>query len=87
MVWEVIDVGVLRIILSVVFILISIALTVLVLAQEGKTQNLGAIQGFAETTYWGKNKGRSKEGILKKVTVVRVVFFIVLSVVLNLTMF
>ena len=77
--------GVLRIILSVVFILISIVLTVLVLAQEGKTQNLGAIQGFAETTYWGKNKGRSREGILKKVTIVLAVCFLVLSVVLNLT--
>ena len=79
--------AVLRIILTVVFILISVVLVVLVLAQEGKAQGLGAIQGFAETTYWGKNKGRSREGILKKVTVVLSVLFIVLSVVLNLTVF
>lgn len=77
----------LRTILTVLFILLSVALVVLVLAQEGKTQGLGAIQGFAETTYWGKNKGRSKEGVLKKVTIGLSAGFVVLSIVLNLTVF
>ena len=49
--------AVLRIILTVLFIIICIALTVLVLMQEGKAAGLGAISGAAET-YWGKNKGR-----------------------------
>ena len=52
--------GALRIILTVIYILICIALVVLVLMQEGKTAGLGAISGAAET-YWGKNKGRSME--------------------------
>ncbi len=77
----------LKIVLAVIFILDCIALVTLVLAQEGKTQGLGAIQGFAETTYWGKIKGRSREGILKKITVVLSVLFIILSVVLNMTIF
>ncbi len=79
--------AVLKIVLAIIFILDCIALVTLVLAQEGKTQGLGAIQGFAETTYWGKIKGRSREGILKKVTVVLSVLFVVLSVVLNMTIF
>ena len=54
-----------RIILQVVFIILCIALTVLVLMQEGKSAGLGAISGAAET-YWGKNKGRSMEGKLVK---------------------
>ena len=49
---------ILRIILTVIFIVMCIALTVLVLMQEGKDAGLGAIAGGAET-YWGKNKGRS----------------------------
>ena len=52
---------IIKIILSVIFIIDCIALTVVVLMQEGKQQGLGAIAGAAET-YWGKNKGRSMEG-------------------------
>ncbi len=52
--------AVLRIILTIILILVSIAFTVIVLMQEGKSAGLGAISGAAET-YWGKNKGRSME--------------------------
>ena len=55
--------AVLKIILTVIFIIISIALTVIILMQEGKSAGLGAIAGAADT-YWGKNKGRSMEGRL-----------------------
>ena len=41
----------LKIILSVIFILICVALTVVVLLQEGKSAGLGAISGMADT-YW-----------------------------------
>ena len=58
--------GVLRIILTVIYILICVALVILVLMQEGKTAGLGAISGAAES-YWGKNKGRSREGTLVKI--------------------
>ena len=51
---------ILRIILTVLFALDCIALTVVILMQEGKHQGLGAIAGAADT-YWGKNKGRSME--------------------------
>ena len=79
--------AVLKMVLAIIFIIDCICLVALVLAQEGKTQGLGAIQGFAETTYWGKIKGRSREGVLKKITVVLSVLFIVLSIVLNMTVF
>lgn len=75
---------VLRIILTIVFILISIALTVLVLMQEGKSAGLGAISGAAET-YWGRNKGRSMEGLLVKVTKYLAVGFILLAILLNVS--
>ena len=45
----------LRNILTIVFILVCLALSVIVLAQEGKSAGLGAISGAAES-YWGKNK-------------------------------
>ena len=75
--------GILRIVLTVVFVLVSIALVVLVLMQEGKSEGLGAIAGAAET-YWGKNKGRSMEGTLVKLTKILAAAFILLAVILNL---
>ena len=74
---------ILRTILTVIFAIDCIALTVVVLMQEGKSQGLGAIAGAADT-YWGKNKGRSMEGGLVKATTVMGILFFVLAVVLNL---
>ena len=75
---------VLRVIVTVLYVLICIALVAVVLFQESKTQGLsGSINGVAET-YWGKNKGRSMEGALEKGTKILATLFIVLSVVLNL---
>ena len=76
----------LRTILLIVFIIICIALVILVLMQEGKSAGLGAISGAAES-YWGKNKGRSMEGKLVKITTGLAVAFMVLAVVLNLNLF
>lgn len=78
--------GILRIILTVLFIIDCIALTVLVLMQEGKSAGLGSLSGVAET-YWGKNKGRSMEGFLVKASVVCAVLFLVLAAVLNINKF
>ena len=76
--------AVLRVIVTVLYVLICVALVALVLFQESKTQGLsGTINGVAET-YWGKNKGRSMEGALEKGTKILATLFIVLSVVLNL---
>ena len=74
---------VLNTILTVVFIILSIVITVIILMQEGKSAGLGAIAGAAET-YWGKNQGRSMEGMLVKLTRVAVILFLVLAMVLNL---
>ena len=74
---------ILRIVITVLYVIDCIALTVVVLMQEGKSQGLGAIAGMADS-YWGQNKGRSMEGALVKATKVMAVLFIVLSVVLNM---
>ena len=74
---------ILRTILTVIFAIDCIALTVVVLMQEGKSQGLGAIAGAADT-YWGKYKGRTMEGGLVKATSLMGVLFFVLAVVLNL---
>ncbi|MDD3338893.1 MAG: preprotein translocase subunit SecG [Lachnospiraceae bacterium] len=74
---------ILRIVLTIIFVIDCIALTIVVLMQEGKSAGLGAIAGGAET-YWGKNKGRSMEGALVKSTKFMAILFIVLAAVLNM---
>ena len=76
----------LRVVINIIFILVCVALTVLVLMQEGKSAGLGSISVVAET-YWGRNKGRSMEGMLVKITKILAVFFMLLAVVLNLNVF
>lgn len=53
-----------RIILTIVFVILCIAMTVIVLMQEGKTSGLGAISGVAES-YWGKIKAALWKATLK----------------------
>ena len=77
-------VDLIRIIIMGIFIVICVALTVIVLMQEGKSAGLsGAINGVADT-YWGKNKGRSIEGKLVKFTKFLAIGFVVLAAVLNI---
>lgn len=78
--------AVLRVIVTILFILVSIALLLVVLMQEGKSAGLGAISGAAET-YWGKAKGRSMEGMLMKITKVLAIAFMVLAAILNISSF
>lgn len=75
-----------KMVLTILFIIICIALTVIILLQEGKSAGLGAISGAAET-YWSKNKGRSMEGMLVKITRILVILFIIISAILNIKSF
>ena len=70
--------------LIIIHVVIAVILTVIVLMQHGKQQGLsGAIAGGAET-FFGKNKGRTVDAMLKKFTAVVAILFIVSSVVLVL---
>lgn len=75
--------GILRIILTIIFVLVSLALTGIVLAQEGKSAGLGAIAGG--NSFWEQNKSRSKEGKLVLITKILAAAFIVLALLLNMS--
>ena len=73
-----------EILLGAVLIVTSIALVVIVLMQEGRSDGLsGAIAGGAET-FFGKNKGRTMEQKLVKITKVLAILFFILSLVATL---
>ena len=73
----------LKIVLSVLFIIVSLVITIVILFEEGKSARLGTIPGGSDT-YCGKNHGRSKAGRLVKATIVCVVLFFIISIALNM---
>lgn len=67
--------------LGAILIVASIIITVVVLMQEGRSQNLsGAIAGGAET-FLGKSKGRTIEAKLERITKWLIVIFFVIVLV------
>lgn len=78
---------VLKIVLTIMFILVSVAVVGIVLIQDGENGGLaGSISGGGET-FWTKNKNRSAEGKIEKATKYLVIAFLVLALLLNLPVF
>ncbi|MDD7267935.1 MAG: preprotein translocase subunit SecG [Lachnospiraceae bacterium] len=75
----------LKTILTIIFIIDCVALSVIVLLQEGKENGMSALSGAVQNqdTYYAKIKGRTSEGRLIKLTTLSAVAFLVLSTVLN----
>ena len=73
----------LKIVMVVLQIIVTVGLIITVLLQEGSSYGLsGSIAGGADT-FFGKNKGRTLDGLLKNITKVLAVLFIVFSLVLT----
>lgn len=71
---------VLQIILGVILGILSIAITVLVLFQQGSRAGLnGAISGAAET-FLSKNKARTADAFFKRLTTIAAIVFFVLAI-------
>lgn len=74
----------LQTILTIVHVILAVILIAVVLFQSGKSAGLsGSIAGGAET-FFGKNKARTMDGMLAKLTVVVAFLFIVTSFVLSI---
>lgn len=76
-------------IIMIAYVVVCIALTIIVLSQEGKDASLtNSITGGAyDNSYWSKNKGSSKEEVLKKITAVLGVLFILFALLLDSKLF
>lgn len=73
---------VIAIILSIVLLIISLVICAVVLMQESKQAGLsGAISGAADS-YFGKNKSRTLEGKLERLTKILACGYFVLALVL-----
>ena len=71
-------------VLIVFHLIISIILVIIVVMQQGNSDGIsGAIAGGAET-FFGKSKAKTVDQILKRVTSIVAVLFLVTSVALTL---
>lgn len=70
--------------LIIVLIVISILLAIIVMMQEGKGGGLtSSLSGGGGETYWSKNKGKSKEAKLRKLTIFLGVLYMGLALFLS----
>ncbi len=71
--------------LTIAYIVIALVLTVVVLFQKGKDpREASTVMGGSGDTFFSKNKSKTREGMLEKLTSVFAILFIILSVVLVL---
>ncbi|HHV33032.1 preprotein translocase subunit SecG [Caproiciproducens sp. LBM24188] len=75
-----------EIIFGIILLLFSIAITIIVLLQEGHQQDLGAITGGADT-FLSKNKARSVDAFLARWTKVIAIGFFILVIAINVYMY
>ena len=75
--------SVIRVILTVIYILLGVAISIVILMQEGKSNGLGSAIGGMADSYWSKNKGRSKEAALEHFTRYGAIIFMLITLILN----
>ena len=72
----------LEIILGILFLILSIAVTIVVIFQEGHQEGLGVITGGADS-FLSKNKARSVDAFLSRWTKIFAIGFFLLVIGLN----
>ena len=65
---------------GILMVIASIAIIVVIMMQKGTNDDVGVISGSSDT-YYGKNKERGKEGLLKKITLGLFVFIMVCAII------
>ena len=76
---------ILKNIVTVVYVINCLVLIVIALMQSKDDEGAsGAVVGGASSSFYEKNKGRTREGILKKWTIILGISFVLLTIVLGI---
>lgn len=76
---------ILKSVITVIYVINCLVLIVICLMQSKDDEGAsGAIVGGSSSSFYEKNKGRTKEGKLKKWTIILGVLFVVLTIVLGI---
>lgn len=74
-----------RLVLLILMVVLAVAMILVVLFQPSSGDGMGAISGQVSDTFYSKNKGRSLEGIMKRLTIVLAICLFVVSVLFFVT--
>lgn len=76
---------ILKSIVTIVYVINCLVLIVIALMQSKDDEGAsGAVVGGASSSFYEKNKGRTKEGMLKKWTIILGISFVLLTIVLGI---
>lgn len=76
-----------EIIIGAAILLVCLIITVICLMQEQKPQNAtSALSGASNDSFYDKNRGRTKEARLKKITTVLTVLFFMMILFMDIVM-
>lgn len=77
--------GIVKNIVVVLYIIVCVALIILATIQAKDSQGAsGAITGSTTNNFYEKNKGRTKEGKIKRLTIILGVLFLVFTIILGI---
>ena len=72
-------------ILMVIYVIVAVALIILSLVQSKESSGVtSTVTGSSTNNFYNQNKGRTKEGRMKKWTIILGVAFAILAVVLSI---
>ena len=76
---------ILKILLIIVDIILALGVVILVMMQNKEDQGMsGTITGAAANNFLDKNKGRTRSGMLKRMTIIFAVALSIVTVALNI---
>ena len=76
---------ILKNVVTVIYVINCLVLIVICLMQSKEDEGAsGAIVGGSSSSFYEKNKGRTKEGRLKKWTIILGILFVILTIVLGI---
>ena len=76
---------ILRNIVTVIYLIVCVALIILATLQTKDSDGAsGTITGSSTSNFYEKNKGRTREGMLKRLTIIIGIIFAVLTIALGI---
>ena len=76
---------ILKYVILAIYLVVCVALIIVATIQTKDSQGAsGTITGSSTSNFYEKNKGRTKEGMLKKLTITLGIVFAVLSIILGI---
>lgn len=79
--WVVNSFPVIKLIVVILILIAAVFMIVSCLMQEGNTNGMTGITGDTSDTFYNRNRGKSSQGIIKKLTIINAIAIMVLCIV------